>query len=1229
MTLTVRPKTSNIVKYQLPEAIRNNNELFVEFLTEYYKFMEQEDNPDHFIRNIQDSYDVDRTQYFLEQLKKHVLPYSLENADTIIKDEYLIKFLRELYLSKGTNKSFKYIFEKLYNAESELDYGRNYVFKLSDNEYLNQSYMIIMKRGGYLLNSINGKEIYQHLARATIQDISLYEHEQIRISITASINIDSDILYNISNISDLYVGDIVCCARNNLPKNTQIIEKYDTYVRLSANATGTITNSSLNIKDAYYKCILDSTDIIGIFNEKETIKYLTDSVENEANLVSIITHVDVNIPGSLYIPGQNLNILGGSGSQLRVTVGEVSAGSVEDIIIHDPGTGYTVGDIIGFNDPTNRGKGAEAIVTAIDGYGAELIPVYSIHSLAVKNSGKYYAVNDIIGTDLVKTDGTPVYITVTAVDNTNKVMDIASKGYDYHYARAIFKQGGSFIYTEPTIVQGSISNVDVPAGSLDVYAHNGLINGSGCYGTVTVTSGSSVFTITDFGRNYVAPVVKIISGVDILEIPTTTIVMNTEYGITSIISVYSSLLANGIYDFEVTEQYGYGFSGSLVDEGKITTVSIPTDLMYDIKHIVNHYSGALESTGGTDAEFFVYYQFDDVLISSGGKQYTYPTINLTESIGYGFSGQLIVDGGSITGVNIINSGNYYPHNTTVTLGAPGSSAVISPVINNNGSITSFTISNAGTGYTVDSAITLVTGQVESSITLTQTSGVITATTVSNPGVKLFKQPILSIEDSYDAVSNIVCTTVAESNTITTTGNAFLNIAPGDKFYHEDSTYGINGLTVITIIDGNTIELDTVVPISISTSFKFIKKQGRISALKLLSGGSGYQLLPDVITPTKSVDNDVGISGSPVLWNNREQAKLIPLSNSIGKILSCSIDNAGINYEETPILSTPITGIMRTYSSSFIRNELMIDSNWVYTDTVNYSDGPRARLKKTDLSKNLIFLNEATDDFYFYTEDGRKIITEDNKDIIHEYSFNIDVNTTLKGTESGSTMTFYIINRGSVLASSNIILNIKDQFISNNGFTSYPHIKLHDGKRVQDYSYYIKTFDKLINNMKYILGISEYKNTVSEMVHPAGYKMYGEIQLNTNLSLPLSLYRILDDNGNEVNPTIILSILLGNNVRNKFTPRDLERIKFTIMPHTDMMEDVDHLSLYSLNEFYGPTAVAHDILYTGSNSGYWSSYSNTNIGTFSDVTFDQIINNEWTKSSHYSYIPDSYTTIITT
>jgi hypothetical protein len=277
--------------------------------------MEQSNNPHDIIRNLHNEFDPDTTKYFLNVLKSHVFPYSMENASAVVEDEYLIKFIRELYLKKGTEESFKYIFDKLYNVESSLDYGRNYVFRSSDNQYSSTSHVVIKAKGEYLGDILDGKVISQGYNSVTVQSFEMYACNRCKSTVVGTIDENSNVIKN-TDVSKFIVGDVIVGYNNVIPKFTQIVEITGDTVVLNKNINGSYINLPIDTYDAYYKCTIDTNKIYGSLNYKLPAQILAGTSTVEVSIIPIINQIDNIAPGSLYVTGQKLKTIGGTGGQI-------------------------------------------------------------------------------------------------------------------------------------------------------------------------------------------------------------------------------------------------------------------------------------------------------------------------------------------------------------------------------------------------------------------------------------------------------------------------------------------------------------------------------------------------------------------------------------------------------------------------------------------------------------------------------------------------------------------------------------------------------------------------------------------------------------------------------------------------------------------------------------------------------------------------------------------------
>jgi hypothetical protein len=133
-------KTSLLIPSQLPQFIRddpNTYGKFVAFLQAYYEWLEQTGNVTDATKNLLNYDDVDSTtndflNYFCNDFMSYFPPES--TWATTNKSE-VIKIAKQLYQSKGTPASFKFLFRVLYNTDVDFFFTKDAVLKASSGKW--------------------------------------------------------------------------------------------------------------------------------------------------------------------------------------------------------------------------------------------------------------------------------------------------------------------------------------------------------------------------------------------------------------------------------------------------------------------------------------------------------------------------------------------------------------------------------------------------------------------------------------------------------------------------------------------------------------------------------------------------------------------------------------------------------------------------------------------------------------------------------------------------------------------------------------------------------------------------------------------------------------------------------------------------------------------------------------------------------------------------------------
>ena len=129
-TTRIKEKISKIVSSQLPEFIQSDYSTFVSFIEAYYKFLEQDQGAFELIQNARSYNDLDKTtesfvQYFLKNYAQDIPVSVLANK------RFLVKRIKDLYESKGSELSFKLLFNLLFQSDVNVVYPFENVLRAS------------------------------------------------------------------------------------------------------------------------------------------------------------------------------------------------------------------------------------------------------------------------------------------------------------------------------------------------------------------------------------------------------------------------------------------------------------------------------------------------------------------------------------------------------------------------------------------------------------------------------------------------------------------------------------------------------------------------------------------------------------------------------------------------------------------------------------------------------------------------------------------------------------------------------------------------------------------------------------------------------------------------------------------------------------------------------------------------------------------------------------------
>jgi hypothetical protein len=207
MSIT-RPKLSSIVESQLPEFIRDDYQTFVDFLKAYYEFLETTQADPVSLRDIDTTLDSFIT-YFKSELAQK-LPYST------VDERFLLTRIKDLYLAKGSESSFKLLFRILFNKDITVNYPSTQMLRASDGKW-NQDVSVFVQILVGNPQDIVGK-LVDVVTQTKIVRVLVDRRQYVEVEVDRAIRVSDNIYEFILDrrfFGDLNIGDQLRYLDNN------------------------------------------------------------------------------------------------------------------------------------------------------------------------------------------------------------------------------------------------------------------------------------------------------------------------------------------------------------------------------------------------------------------------------------------------------------------------------------------------------------------------------------------------------------------------------------------------------------------------------------------------------------------------------------------------------------------------------------------------------------------------------------------------------------------------------------------------------------------------------------------------------------------------------------------------------------------------------------------------------------------------------------------------------
>ena len=270
--MITRPKVSSIVASQLPEFIRDEYQTFVDFLKAYYQFLETTQKDPTTLRDIDNTLDSFIT-YFKDELAAKI-------SYSTVDERFLISRIKDLYLAKGSEASYKLLFRILFNKDITLQYPSTQMLRASDGKW-NQDVSVFVK---ILIGSpqdIVGK-LVDVVTQSKVVRVLVDRRQYVEVEVDRAIRISDDVYEFIIDrrfFGNISVGDTLRYLdnNNNLVFNGLILPTTST-LTVEAPGTGFKVGDLYNINNFQgYGSIMKVSGVnsTGGITQAQFIKYGT------------------------------------------------------------------------------------------------------------------------------------------------------------------------------------------------------------------------------------------------------------------------------------------------------------------------------------------------------------------------------------------------------------------------------------------------------------------------------------------------------------------------------------------------------------------------------------------------------------------------------------------------------------------------------------------------------------------------------------------------------------------------------------------------------------------------------------------------------------------------------------------------------------------------------------------------------------------------------------------
>ena len=279
-------------------------------------------NPVQNIQQLLEYVDVDKTiNDYLDQFRETYLTAVPNTLASGVSKRKLIKSVRDLYRAKGTRKGHELFFRLMFDETPELTYPTENILKISAGDWSSDTILRVVATENNPANLV-GQTVTQTPNVGLGHDIATANVEQI-LQLQEGETTVYQLILNVASIDGTFIA--------------------------GAEVTG-----------------IDSTDA---------------DTSISATVQPVLIGAAVTDGAAGYTTDDTVTITSATGQNALISIVDVGSGEIGQIVIDNPGTGYTVGAPLFFDNTNTEGAGASAIVSCIGGAIAPELGDTALHTI--------------------------------------------------------------------------------------------------------------------------------------------------------------------------------------------------------------------------------------------------------------------------------------------------------------------------------------------------------------------------------------------------------------------------------------------------------------------------------------------------------------------------------------------------------------------------------------------------------------------------------------------------------------------------------------------------------------------------------------------------------------------------------------------------------------------------------------------------------------------------------